>query len=132
MRGLPVVAVALAFARPATADSDGCIRTYVGRVAPRRRGDRARAEAGAAAADRGAVERQDRSFDLGAPLVALTAADLDGDGKPELYAVTSREVVAIALPRARCEGARARRVHRRARDARRAASSVRRSPKARH
>jgi hypothetical protein len=37
------------------------------------------------------------SFDLGAPLVALTAADLDGDGKPEIYAVTSREVVAFAL-----------------------------------
>jgi hypothetical protein len=37
------------------------------------------------------------SLDLGSPLVALTAADLDGDGKAELYAVTSREVVAIAL-----------------------------------
>lgn len=37
------------------------------------------------------------SFDLGAPVVALTAADLDGDGKPELYAVTSREVVAFSL-----------------------------------
>jgi hypothetical protein len=37
------------------------------------------------------------SYDLGAPLVALTAADLDGDGKPELYAVTSREIVAFAL-----------------------------------
>jgi hypothetical protein len=37
------------------------------------------------------------SLDLGAPLVALAAADLDGDGKVELYAVTSREVVVIAL-----------------------------------
>jgi hypothetical protein len=36
------------------------------------------------------------SLDLGAPLVALAAADLDGDKKAELYAVTSREVVAIA------------------------------------
>jgi len=37
------------------------------------------------------------SVDLGAPLVALTAADLDGDGKGELYAVTPREVVAIGV-----------------------------------
>ncbi|MBA3456572.1 MAG: hypothetical protein H0T42_26015, partial [Deltaproteobacteria bacterium] len=37
------------------------------------------------------------SLDLGAPLVAMTAADLDRDGKGELYAVTSREVVAFAL-----------------------------------
>ncbi len=38
------------------------------------------------------------SLDLGAPLVALTAADLDRDGKAELYAVTTREVIAINLP----------------------------------
>jgi len=37
------------------------------------------------------------SIDVGAPLVAFTAGDLDGDGKSELYAVTSHEVVAIAL-----------------------------------
>src|SRR5688572_11451071 len=37
------------------------------------------------------------SLDAGAPLVAFTAADLDGDGKSELYAVTSREVVVISL-----------------------------------
>ncbi len=37
------------------------------------------------------------SLDLGAPLAALAAADLDGDGKAELYAVTSREVIAIAI-----------------------------------
>jgi hypothetical protein len=37
------------------------------------------------------------SLDLGAPLVALTAADLDHDGKGELYAVTPREVVAIGV-----------------------------------
>ena len=39
------------------------------------------------------------SIDVGAPLVAFTAADLDADGKSELYAVTSREVVAISLAR---------------------------------
>ncbi len=37
------------------------------------------------------------SIDLGAPLVAMTSGDLDGDGAGELYAVTSREVVAITL-----------------------------------
>lgn len=36
------------------------------------------------------------TLDLGAPLAALAAGDLDGDGKAELYAVTPREVVAIA------------------------------------
>jgi hypothetical protein len=35
------------------------------------------------------------SFDLGAPVVAVAAADLDGDGKAELYLVTSREVIAV-------------------------------------
>lgn len=35
------------------------------------------------------------SLDLGAPLVALTAADLDGDGRAELYAVTTHDVIAI-------------------------------------
>jgi hypothetical protein len=37
------------------------------------------------------------SLDLGAPLVAVAAADLDGDGKAELYLVTSREVIAIGV-----------------------------------
>jgi hypothetical protein len=37
------------------------------------------------------------SLDLGAPLAALAAADLDGDGKSELYAVTAREVVGIGI-----------------------------------
>ena len=37
------------------------------------------------------------ALDLGAPLVAMTAADLDGDGKAELYAVTAREVIAIGI-----------------------------------
>ena len=37
------------------------------------------------------------SIDLGAALGAFTAADLDGDGKSELYAVTAREVIAVAL-----------------------------------
>jgi hypothetical protein len=37
------------------------------------------------------------SLDLGAPLVALAGADLDGDGRGELYAVTTREVVVIGL-----------------------------------
>ncbi len=37
------------------------------------------------------------SLELGAPLVALVAGDLDGNGKGELYAVTSREVIAMSL-----------------------------------
>jgi hypothetical protein len=38
------------------------------------------------------------SIDLGAPLVALTAAELDGDRRAgELYAVTAREVIAIGF-----------------------------------
>jgi hypothetical protein len=37
------------------------------------------------------------SFELGAPILALAAADLDGDNKPELYAVTTREVIAFAV-----------------------------------
>lgn len=37
------------------------------------------------------------TVDLGAPLVALTGADLDGDGKGELYAVTTREVIALGM-----------------------------------
>lgn len=37
------------------------------------------------------------SFDPGGPLVALAAADLDGDGKAELYAVTPKDVVAYAV-----------------------------------
>lgn len=37
------------------------------------------------------------SLDLGAPIVAVAAADLDGDGKAEIYLVTSREVIAVGL-----------------------------------
>lgn len=37
------------------------------------------------------------SLDLGAPLVATAAADLDGDGKAELYLVTAREVIAVGF-----------------------------------
>lgn len=37
------------------------------------------------------------SLELGAPLVAMAGADLDGDGKAEVYAVTSREVIAIGM-----------------------------------
>lgn len=36
-------------------------------------------------------------FELGAPLLALGAADLDGDGNAELYAVTTREVIAFSI-----------------------------------
>ncbi len=36
------------------------------------------------------------TLDIGAPLAALAAGDIDGDGKAELYAVTAREIVAIA------------------------------------
>ncbi|HEX2689797.1 MAG TPA: VCBS repeat-containing protein [Kofleriaceae bacterium] len=37
------------------------------------------------------------SLDLGAPVVAVAAADLDGDNKAELYLVTSREVIAVGV-----------------------------------
>ncbi|HEY1546329.1 MAG TPA: hypothetical protein VGG28_00845 [Kofleriaceae bacterium] len=37
------------------------------------------------------------SLDLDAPLVALAAGDLDGDGKAELYVVTTREVIALSI-----------------------------------
>jgi hypothetical protein len=37
------------------------------------------------------------SLELGAPLLALAGADLDGDGKAELYAVTTREVIAFGF-----------------------------------
>ena len=37
------------------------------------------------------------SLDLGAPLVAVTAADLDGDGRAELYLVTARDVIAVGV-----------------------------------
>jgi hypothetical protein len=36
------------------------------------------------------------TLELGAPLVALAGGDLDGDGKGELYALTTREVIAFA------------------------------------
>ena len=41
------------------------------------------------------------SFELGAPVVAVAAGDLDGDKKGELYVVTAREVVAFTLRGAR-------------------------------
>jgi hypothetical protein len=37
------------------------------------------------------------SFDLGAPLVTLTAADLQREGKSQLYAVTTRHVVDLSM-----------------------------------
>ncbi len=37
------------------------------------------------------------TVDLGGPLAALTAGDLDGDGKAELYAVTPSEVIALGV-----------------------------------
>src|SRR5206468_7233117 len=37
------------------------------------------------------------SLDLGAPVVAVAAADLDGDGKAEVYLVTAREVIAVGF-----------------------------------
>jgi hypothetical protein len=39
--------------------------------------------------------RKGPSIDLGAPLLALTAADLDGDGKAELIAVSESELVVM-------------------------------------
>ncbi|HLU66822.1 MAG TPA: FG-GAP-like repeat-containing protein [Kofleriaceae bacterium] len=43
-------------------------------------------------------ERKVGSIDLGAPLLALAAADLDADGRAELVALTDRELVVLALP----------------------------------
>lgn len=40
-------------------------------------------------------QRRAGSVDLGAPLLALIAADVDGDGRAELVALTSRELVAL-------------------------------------
>jgi hypothetical protein len=37
------------------------------------------------------------SLDLGAPIAAIAAADLDGDRRAELYVVTSREVIAASI-----------------------------------
>lgn len=37
------------------------------------------------------------SLDLGAPIAAVAAADLDGDRKAELYVVTAREVIAVSV-----------------------------------
>ena len=37
------------------------------------------------------------ALDLGAPLLALVGSDLDRDGTAELYAITTREVVALAV-----------------------------------
>jgi hypothetical protein len=53
-------------------------------------------------------DRRIGSIDLGAPLLAVTAADLDRDGKAELVALTTREVVLLAVrERALVERARA-------------------------
>jgi hypothetical protein len=53
-------------------------------------------------------DRRIGSIDLGAPLLALTAADLDRDGRAELAALTTREVVVLAVrERALVEKARA-------------------------
>ncbi|HEY0252425.1 MAG TPA: hypothetical protein VGC41_12910 [Kofleriaceae bacterium] len=41
--------------------------------------------------------RMTPALELGAPLLAMTAADLDGDGKAELYAVTTQEVIAFGV-----------------------------------
>lgn len=37
------------------------------------------------------------TIDRGAPLVAIAGADLDGDKKPELYAITAHEIVAYGI-----------------------------------
>jgi hypothetical protein len=37
------------------------------------------------------------SLDLGAPIAAVAAAELDGDGKAELYLVTARDVIAVGI-----------------------------------
>jgi hypothetical protein len=42
-------------------------------------------------------ERRLGSIDLGAPLLAVTAADLDRDGRAELAALTTRELVVLSV-----------------------------------
>jgi hypothetical protein len=96
-RALVAIAVIAISASARADDRDGFLHTLAGDV-------RARLDALAAArAPKPPVPiavkwRPQRlgSLDLGAPLAALAAADLDGDGKAELYAVTSRDVIAIA------------------------------------
>src|SRR5688572_22723010 len=42
-------------------------------------------------------QRRIGALDLGAALLAMTAADLDRDGRAELVALTAREVVVLAV-----------------------------------
>jgi hypothetical protein len=99
LRGALAVVLACAAVVPARAD-DG----YLGKLAD---AVRARLAAAAAAHEvalvppvRVAVTWKPQrlgSLDLGAPLVALAAADLDGDRRAELYLVTSRDVIAASI-----------------------------------
>jgi len=88
MRALLVLA---AIAGPARADGHSYFRDLVADV--RTQLDAARAAKGPPLVPPVRIG----SLDLGAPLVALVAGDLDKDGRSELYAVTSREVIAYSL-----------------------------------
>ena len=106
-RGVPAVALGVALglaAVPAARAHDDADPGYLARLAS---AVRARLDAAAAAhvarpappvplAIRWRPQKLG-SLDLGAPVVAVAAADLDGDGKAELYLVTSREVTAVAI-----------------------------------
>jgi hypothetical protein len=106
-RGAPAVALGVALglaALPAARAEDSADRGYLARLAT---AVRARLDDAAAAHVARPVPpvpvairwkpKKLGSLDLGAPVVAVAAADLDGDGKAEVYLVTSREVTAVAI-----------------------------------
>lgn len=99
LRGALAVVLCCAAVAPARAD-DGFLARLAGAV-------RARLDAAAAAHVVKLVPpvpiapawnaQKLGSLDLGAPIVAIAAADLDGDGKAELYLVTARDVIAVSV-----------------------------------
>ncbi len=72
----------------ARAPIDGELRAYVSSVAPPVPSRRPR---------RMTFRRVARELDLGAPLLALAAADLDGDARAELIALTTGEVAVLRV-----------------------------------
>jgi hypothetical protein len=105
-RGIAAGALVLALASPARAGDAPDVRTADSFLARLRREVRAALEeASRLRAARPPVpvavtwkRKPPRlaSIDLGAPLLALTAGDLDGDGRAEIAAVTERHVVVLA------------------------------------